>query len=112
VSAFSDVQNLYDKQQLGEIIALCSDCGFVYAEHDTFVCAYPVFRRNINNIIEIKYKKELDKTDTWFIFIASGDLKKAYNMIPKKKYVAFERFDGKLRVFDFEKLRRSIWAVK
>lgn len=102
MSAFSEAQKLYDPKELGAIIAHCSNYGFVYSEPDVFVCAYLVYSDNI----ETQSKLELDKCDTWFIFIASGDLEKAFDVIPKKDYIAFERFDNKLRVYDFERLRR------
>jgi hypothetical protein len=102
VSAFSEAQKLYESKELGHIIATCANDGFIYAEPDVFVCAYPIY----SNDIETQYDLELDRKDTWFIFIASGDLTEAFNVIPKKDYIAFERFDGKVRIYEFERFRR------
>ena len=75
------------------------------------MCAVPISRRNLNSDNEIQSKLELDEHDTWFIYVASGNLKKAFSKIPKLKYIAFERFDDRIRVYDFERLRRLVWAV-
>jgi hypothetical protein len=104
MSAFSDAQKLFDPKELGRIIALCADKGIVYSDSAVFFCAYPMFSGDI----ETQYKLELDIEDTWFIFIASGELSKAFDVIPKKEYISFERFDGNLRVYKFDRLRRLI----
>lgn len=102
MSAFREAQELYESNELGHVIATCANNGFIYAEPDSFVCAYPIFSSDIETQSEL----ELDKKDTWFIFIASGDLTKAFGIIPKMEYIAFERFDGKMRIYDFERMRR------
>jgi hypothetical protein len=110
MSAYTDAAGLYDPKDLGTIIAICANDGFVYSTPTCFLCAYPVFRQNLNNHIETESKLELDNADTWFVYIASGCLKEAFEHIQRKKYVAFERFDGKLRVLDFDRFRRLIWV--
>lgn len=102
MSAFAEAQKLYKPKELGQIIAECAKFGFVYSDPETFICAYPVH----SNDTETRYKIELDKCDAWFIFIASGDLKKAFDVIPQKKHIAFERFDGKVRTYEFDRFRR------
>ena len=111
MSPFAQVCELYEPETLGHILSMCANVGVVHADSDCFFCAYPVIRRNLNSVIEIESKKDIDKSDTWFIHIASGDIKKAFKHIPEKKYIAFERFDDRERVYDFDRLRRLIWET-
>lgn len=104
MSAFSDAQKLYTPSQLGEIIAFCGDYGFVYCTQTAFLCAA---HANYNSI-ETKYKLDLDKSNAWFIFIASGDPIELFNASESRKYIIFERFDGRTRVLDSERTKRLI----
>lgn len=105
MSAFSEAQKLYDPKELGKIIATCAANGVVYSDPDLFLCAYPVF----SDDIETQSKLELDKTDTWFIFIASGDIARCFNVLPEKEYIAFERYEsGNIKLFGFDRIRRLL----
>jgi hypothetical protein len=105
MNAFLKAFDNYEAGSMWSIFYRCASHGFVYSDCDAFLCAIPIMRQNLNNDNEIESKLDLDKCDTWFVYIASGNLNKLFGVIPKKKYVAYERFDGKIRVFDFDKLR-------
>lgn len=115
MSAFSKAQNLYDGDDLQRIMSFCAHHGFVYADKDVFLCAYPVDSSTIETEsqqpIEIESKKELDKADCWYVYIASGNLKLAFSVIRKLKYVAYRRMDDKFRIIEFERLRRLMWQT-
>lgn len=99
----------YTADELRDIIMYCvANQGVVHVDNDCFFCAYPTSR----GLIEIEYKKELDKPDTWYVYIASGNLKKAFAHIKPKQYLAFRRFDDRFRIYDFEKFRRLVWATQ
>jgi hypothetical protein len=107
MSAFSEAQKLYDGADLTKIMAFCAHNGVVFADEEVFLCAYPTKSSNIGN----KSKKEVDKADTWYVYIASGNLKKAFEVIRPLKYVYYERFDDKPRLFQFERMRRLVWEA-
>lgn len=85
------------------VVEYCAEHGFVHIDHECVVCAYP--------FIETQSKKELDKPDAWLVCMAVGNLKKAFSVIDPLPKLAFERYDGRIRVYDFEKFRRVVWAV-
>ena len=105
MSAFSEAQKLYEGEDLCEIMCYCANNGVVYCDEEVFLCAYPTCR---NRLIETQSKKELDKADTWYVYIASGNLKKAFEVIRPLKYVAYRRMDDKFRVIEFDKMQRRI----
>jgi hypothetical protein len=102
MSAFSDILELYDKESLLSIIEYCSEHGIVHIENDLFICGYPthssLLRRNSNKVV--------DKPDAWFIYIASGNLNKAFSLGKSYKYIVYERFDGRMRLVELERMRR------
>jgi len=106
MSAFLEAYKSYDPSVMVDIILMCSQYGFVLSEPGTFVCAYPVMRQDLNTDIEIQSKKGLDECDTWFVYIASGNMKTAIKKLPEREYIAFERFDNKTRVYRFDRIRR------
>lgn len=115
-SPFSRAKELYDGVELEAIVAYCAHNGFVYADKKVFLCAYPTHSSLIETEskqpIEIQSKKELDKADTWYVYVASGDLNRAFEVIRPLKYVAFRRMDSRFRLFDFERMRRLIWQTQ
>lgn len=90
-----------------QIMQFCAEHGFVHADIDCFVCAYPTRRE----LIDTKSKIVLDKPDCWYVYIAAGNLEKAFRVIEPKEFLAFERFDGRVRVYEFERFRRKLWAA-
>jgi hypothetical protein len=103
MSAFAEAQKLYDGCDLQQIMSYCAHNGVVYADNELFLCAYPTCRASL---IETQSKKELDKADTWYVYIASGNLKKAFEVIRPLKYVAYRRMDDRFRVIEFDKMQR------
>ena len=75
--------------------------GWVYSGDDAFVMAELVSRESL---IDTESKKALD-TDTWFVYIYTGNLKRVLDLIPfRKKYVAFRRNDKATKVYEMTKL--------
>jgi hypothetical protein len=102
--AYDLALEMYDEEFLLEILAHCSRVGGVYIDNDELICGYPTN----SSYIETKSKKGLDIADTWFIYIAVGNVAKAYKVFDSKPYIAFERFDGNIRLLEFERVRRLI----
>lgn len=64
-----------------------------------------LLRQNLNekSLIEPNLNN-LDK-DTWFIYVYAGNLKRVLELIPhRRKFVAFRRDMGKIKVYEMEKL--------
>ena len=95
-----------DEARLNTIIAKCSKVGGVFIDNDCLICGYPTN----SSFISGSSKEGVDIADTWYIYIAVGDMKKAFSAFEPKKFIAFERFDGKYRLYLFDKIRRLIWA--
>jgi len=104
---FEEVKQIYG-DEIFEIMDFCiTNEGVVHSDRNCFICAYPTSKA----LIETQSKKGLDKADTWYVYIAVGNLKTAFSCGEKLEYIAYERFDGKIRIFDAERFRRLIWAV-
>jgi len=72
--------------------------GWVYSGDDAFVMAS----------IETESKKGLD-SDTWFVYIYVGNLRRILELIPfEKKYVAFRRNDKADKIYDMKKLLKRL----
>lgn len=101
---FKEVKEIYGD----EIFAIMDFCamndGVVHSDRDCFICAYPTTKKSI----ETKSKKGLDLADTWYVYIAAGNLKTAFEVGQKLKYVAFKRMDDRIRVYDYDRIRRLI----
>ena len=90
------------------IMDFCFSHGIVCSTKSFFLCAYPTN----HTLIETKSKKVLDKPDTYFVCICTGNMKKAIDFVEPKNFIAFERFDGDFRLYDFDRFRRLIWAAQ
>ena len=65
-----------------------------------------VFAFQINKSdFERGIRKILDNGDTWLIFIAQGDLRHGFTVLPKKEYIAWERNGRNGRLVTTEKFR-------
>ena len=107
--AYNLAKELYDDGELEEIIQFCMENGVVYSEDDLFLCAYPTSSGHITRNPEIN----LDIADTWYVYIATGNIKRVFEIAKPLKYVSFERFDKTLRLIEFKKVRRILlWADK
>ena len=101
------VEDFYD------MVHFCLRTGFVYKDEECFLCARPVFSKEVKALDEEGYVSnerkanlELDKCDTWFVYMATGNMSKAFDVIPPLEFVAFERFDCKYRLYNFKRMRR------
>jgi hypothetical protein len=109
--AYDIALEMYDGKvsELFGIIAMCAKVGFVYADADIFVCAYPT---NSGLVMGKSDAEEitLDKADTWYVYVAVGSLEKICECFRPLEYVAYERFDGQVRLIESE--RFLSWAEK
>jgi len=110
MSALTKVLEIYDCKELRNIMEYCSEHGVFHSEKNLFICGYPTHSSLIGagreSLLRQNVNKGVDKPDTWFIYIASGDLNKAFCLGNSYKYIAYERFDGKIRLIELERLRR------
>ena len=114
MSAFSEAQKLYDGDDLLNIMAYCAHNGIVYADKECFLCAYPTHsslietesKYRLRRAIETEYKKGVHNPDTWYVYIAAGNLKELMSLAEPMKYICYERFDKKIRLIEW----RRLWA--
>lgn len=92
------------------------DHAYVFASPEYFTMGFPCssvivkdcIRRHRTMKKEMGWQDTEAKADTWFVWIATGGVRKALSFIPHKlKYVAFAR-RGVLRIWPFEKLTSAI----
>ena len=103
---FDIVKELYG-ENTEDVIMYCMKYGIVHSDNRCFFCGY----WTSSALIDTKSKKHLDTADTLFVYMAAGDIKiaiEAYTFMEPKKYIAFERFDGNVRLYDFNRFRRKI----
>ena len=105
--AYELAVEMYESEDsLNRVIAKCAKVGGVFIDNDCLICGYPTN----SSFIDDSSEESVDFADTWYIYIAVGDMKKAFEAFSPKKFIAFERFDGKQRLHSFDKIRRLIWA--
>jgi hypothetical protein len=81
------------------------DSGWVYSGDDAFVLATELnreclLRQDINNRLD---------PDTWYVYLYAGDLKRVLELIPfRRKYVAFRRNNGPIKVYELDKLLQKL----
>jgi hypothetical protein len=81
------------------------DFGWVYSGDDAFVmateeCSALLLRPDLNKGVD---------NDTWYVYLYAGSLKRVLELIPfNKKYIAFRRNNGPLKLYDAEKLLARI----
>lgn len=100
---FLEAKKLYGEGELESIMALCAVYGVVLADKDVFLCAYKTHNSYINVFSD---KNVVDNPNTWYVYIASGNIKKAFDIIAPMEFVAFSRHDGKKRIYSFNRMRR------
>ena len=75
--------------------------GWVYSGEDCFVMAT---LENSESLLRQNPIKGLD-LDTWYVYLYAGDLKRVLTLIPfGKKYIAFRRNNGRIKIYEAEKL--------
>ena len=80
-------------------------CGWVYSGEDAFVMAT---LEDSNELTGLSLNKTLD-TDVWYVYLYAGDLKRVLSLMPfDKKYIAFRRNNGRIKLYEAEKLLRRI----
>lgn len=95
--------NMYDtEEELSAVVTYCMEHGEVHSDSDCFICGYTTN----SSLLGHNSNKSIDIADTWFIYIAIGNLKRIFDTAQKLKYVAYERNDGKFRVIETERFAR------
>ena len=79
--------------------------GWVYSGDDAFVIAT---EEQHDDLLGFGLNKDLD-TDTWFVYLYAGDLRRVLELIPhQKEWVAFRRDNGPIKFYKMEKLLNRI----
>ena len=79
--------------------------GWVFSGDDCFLMAT---EENMDYLMRRNLKKGVD-TDTWFVYIYAGNLKRVLDLIPfDKKYVAFRRNNGPIKIYSMKKLLNKL----
>jgi len=116
LTPFSEAMKHFDEDTFYTNIVQAAGIGFLHSDSDCFVAAelvhHSIIKIKSKYGIKIKSQLELDKPDTWLIYMVAGDIKYAFNIIKPAKYLAFERLDDKLRLYDFSRVRRLLWAIE
>jgi hypothetical protein len=107
-SSYNLALDIYGDGELERIVAYCATHGVVHADNEVFFCAYPCNKCNIGG----GNYKSVDKADTWYVYIAAGNLKRGFQYLQPLPFIAFRRMDEKFRIYEFEKLRRKIWQIR
>jgi hypothetical protein len=103
MSPFEFALEHYSEDEIAWIMLHClKNNGVVFCESDVFLCAFPTH----SSLIKDKLHKCLDKADTWYVYIAAGNIKRVLEVAKPMKFLAYERFDKRIRIFDYEKYRR------
>ena len=112
MNAFLEAKKKYKDGELERIMAFCAEHGVVICDSEVFICAYTTKSTSIINC-KRKYNLSIDKADTWYVFIASGNLNKAFDLIRPMEFVAFRRMDKRFRIYDFDRFRRVLeWVIQ
>lgn len=102
MSPYYEARKLYKRGELDALIKFCASNGIVHADAEYFICAYPthhlLLQQNLNN--------NLDKADTWVVCIAAGNAIKAFDLGQPLQYIAWQRFDKRFRIMEFDRFRR------
>lgn len=97
-----------DEEEFFQIIDFCSKHGIVHSDNEFFICAYKTYSEYIK---KNTYNK-LDKADTWYVYIYAGNIVEGFNLVKPLKYLAYERCDDNIRLFNFQKFMGAIGAKK
>lgn len=83
-------------------LKVCGEKGVIISTDEVFVCAYQTYSSwMLKNDV-----KELDILDSWYIWLLAGNPKPLFGMVQPKKYIIFERFDDKYRLYKWDRLFR------
>jgi hypothetical protein len=79
--------------------------GWVYSGEDAFIMATT---ENLSQIREINSQNCIDK-DTWYVYAYVGNLRRVLGLVPfQLKYVAFRRDNGRIKVYDMNRLLQKM----
>mgnify|MGYP003111892269 CR=1 FL=1 len=101
-------KNHYGKD-FEELFKYYLENGIVYIDNQTFIMA---MYHNKDILLGRKKLNKLDKCDCYFVHYFYGNLKRLFEVMPiKLEYAVFERFNGKLKVYNLERIRGKIYGI-
>lgn len=107
MTAYQRARAKYDDElDLAFLIAKCARIGIVHFDEECALVAIPIDSSFMDNDDVDESLKVLDNADAWYVYICAGSMKKAFDLVPYKPFVIYERFDGKFRKYSFERMRR------
>ena len=88
------------KQYGKEAEEILTTCTHIYCDEEVFVCGY----KTHSDYILKNNKKKLDKSNTWFVYYAAGNITKLFDIFEQQEYVCFHRLNtDKLKLYKTEK---------
>lgn len=84
------------------VIDYCGTYGTIISNEDVFACGYKIH----SDYILKKSYNNLDKPNTWFIYLLAGNPKSLFSLVEPAKFICFERFDKNYRLIEFDKIKR------
>lgn len=87
--------------------------GYCVSTPEYYVCARPVIKGDVRMDNPMR-QFNLEQCDCWFVWMAGGDLRLLWTILPHDlQWVAFYRHGtGRVRYYDTDKLRRrSLWEA-
>ena len=96
-SWFNEAVAMYggNREEVMAVLSHCLECGEVHCDGQGFIAAYKTHS-----------PKSVDKPDTWFIYIAVGNIKRVWDSVEKLDFVAYERNDERVRFIPMKRFAR------
>lgn len=97
-------QKMNNDEVFYEAIDFCMNQtdGVVISTKEVFVIGYPTY----SSWVLKKEIKELDILDSWYIWLLAGNATPLFSLVQPKKYITFERFDNKYRLYKWDDIIR------
>ena len=91
-----------DPKDFYTVVDYCGTYGTIISNEDVFACGYKIH----SDYILKKSYNNLDKPDTWYIYLLAGNPKSLFSLVEPAKFIRFERFDKNYRLIEFDKIKR------
>ena len=103
LSPYEKAKSLYeDVNDFYSVLDYCGENGAIISNDKVFACGYKTY----SNSIVKNSEKELDKLDTWFIYLLAGNPRPLFDLVEPLDFICFERFDNNYRLIEFKKIMR------
>ncbi len=91
-----------DPKDFYTVVDYCGTYGVIISNEDVFACVYKIH----SDYILKKSYNNLDKPNTWFIYLLAGNPKSLFSLVEPAEFICFERFDKNYRLIEFNKIKR------